>query len=134
MNRFLKPAGHVVVDLLSVATMAVAPRLLGLQGRAATASYALAGSYLGVSLITRAPGGLLKLLPFETHGRIELSTAPLVAGLPWLLHFAANPRERNYFLGLAAFAGLVWSVTDWKAPEDEHDYGSDPLSSRDPVQ
>lgn len=111
----IKPRAHGVIDYAACALMVAAPHLLDLHPTARKLSYALAGSYLSVSALTDYPPALRRLIPFPVHGRIELSTVPvllLVAALQ------KDTRERAYFLGLAGTVAGVYSLTDWQADPD----------------
>lgn len=114
MNR-ISPRLHGAIDYAACALMVAAPHLLDLHPAARKLSYALAGSYLGVSALTYYPLALRRLIPFPVHGKIELST------LPVLLLAAAlqqNTRDRAYFLGLAGTVAGVYRLTDWQANPD----------------
>lgn len=111
----ITPRLHGAVDHAACALMLAAPRLLRLDPGARRISYALAGSYLGVSALTDYPLAVRRVIPFPVHGKIELST------LPALLLAAAvqgGSRERAYFLGLAGTVAAVYTLTDWDANPD----------------
>ena len=103
-----------MIDYGSVAMMLAAPKLLGLQGPARTLSYAFAGSYLLLSALTDDPLGLKKMVPFPTHGKVELASAPALVGLPWMMGAMRDPKARMYFLGLLGTVAAVYSLTDWQ--------------------
>lgn len=115
MNKPINPRVHGLIDYAACALMVAAPPLLHLGPRARTASYALAGSYLGVSALTDYPVALRRVIPFPLHGKIELSTVPVLL-LLGTLHKGA--RERSYFLGLAATVLGAYALTDWQADPD----------------
>lgn len=117
--RPISPRLHGVLDYGSVAFMLAAPGLLGLRGPARTLSYSFAGLYLGVSVFTRMPLGLVKAIPFPVHGRIELASAPALLALPWLTGAFGTRRERAYFLGLLATVLSAYSLTDWQGNTEE---------------
>lgn len=110
----LTPRLHGFVDYAACGLMLAAPALLRLSPVARTASYALAGSYLGVSLLTDYPPALRRVIPFPVHGKIELTTLPLLL----LLASELEGRDRTYFLGLAGMVAGAYSLTDWKADPD----------------
>lgn len=104
-----------MIDYSSVALMLAAPALLRLDGRAGLISRLFAGSYLGVSLLTRMPLGVKPVIPFPVHGQIELASAPALLALPLLSGAFKATRERLYFLSLLATVLTVYSLTDWQA-------------------
>lgn len=114
MTKPISPRTHGLIDYASVGLMLAAPSLLGLKGPARLLSYAFAGSYLGVSLLTDDPLGLRKLIPFPTHGKIELATAPALVALPALAGGFKETNEKAYFLGLLGTVATVYALTDWQ--------------------
>ena len=115
MNKPITPRVHGLIDYAACALMLAAPHLLKLSPKARTASYVLAGSYLGVSTLTDYPVAVRRLIPFPVHGKIELSTVPVLLLLASLGHGA---RDRNYFLGLAGTVLGAYTLTDWQADPD----------------
>ena len=110
----LTPRLHGFVDYAACGLMAAAPALLKLSPQARTASYALAGSYLGVSALTDYPPALSRMIPFPLHGKIELGTLPVLL----LLGARMEGRDRAYFLGLAGMVAGAYALTDWTADPD----------------
>ncbi len=114
----ITPRLHGVADYSACAAMFALPLLLGLTPRARNVSISFAGSYLLVSALTAYPLGFRKLIPFPTHGRIELASAPMLLALPALLGGLGGRRERLYFLGLLGTVLSVYTLTDWQADPD----------------
>ncbi|AFZ68462.1 hypothetical protein Deipe_3012 [Deinococcus peraridilitoris DSM 19664] len=118
MSKPITPRTHGMIDYGSVALMLAAPSVLGLTGAARTLSYAFGGSYLLLSAFTDDPLGLKRALPFRTHGKLELASAPALLALPWLTGALKDPKARMYFLGLLGTVATVYSLTDWEADPD----------------
>lgn len=110
----LTPRLHGVVDYAACAVMLVAPSLLRLSPQGRTVSLALAGSYLGVSLLTDYPTAVKRVIPFPLHGKIELGTLPALL----LLGARMQSRDRAYLLGLAGMVAGAYALTDWEANPD----------------
>jgi len=85
--------------------------------RAAMGCYVIAGALLLVSLVTRYPLGVARLVPFTVHGALELLAAPLIVAYPWIARFDGVASARNFYVvaGVAVF--LLWLVTDYRAAE-----------------
>jgi hypothetical protein len=99
---------HGMLDYLTVVIFALAPSLIGLTDLAALASYALAVIHLGMTLITRMPLGVVKLIPMIVElmvGPVLLVGGLLVPGLPTV--------SRTFFvvMGLVIFA--VWLLSSY---------------------
>jgi hypothetical protein len=45
-------------------------------------------------VLTDQPLDLKRLVPFRTHGAIELSSGPLFVALPWLTDALKDPKAR----------------------------------------
>lgn len=118
MSKPITPRTHGLIDYGSVALMLAAPSLLRLTGSARTLSYAFAGSYLLLSAFTDDPLGLKRAVPFPTHGKLELASAPALLALPWLTGALKDPKARAYFLALLGTVAAVYTLTDWDADPD----------------
>lgn len=92
-----------------------APSLLGLRGPARALSYLFGAAQGGLNALTDQPLALKRLVPFRTHGTIELLSGPLYVALPLLTGAARDPRARNYFLALGVVLVTVYNLTDWEA-------------------
>lgn len=115
MNKPLTPRVHGLIDYAACGLMVAAPHLLRLSPKARAASYALAGSYLGVSTLTDYPVAARRLIPFPVHGKIELATVPV---LLLLASLGRGSHDRRYFLGLAGTVLGTYALTDWQADPD----------------
>lgn len=125
--RLLSPKIHGILDYLAAALFAVAPLLFMFdpRGAAAIGCYAVAGALLVVSLLTRYPLGLVRVVPFTVHGAIEFVVAPLVIAYPWMAGFADMPGPRNFFIIGGAALFVLWMVTDYKAADATRSAASD---------
>ncbi|HXH00908.1 MAG TPA: hypothetical protein VNI56_01780 [Xanthomonadaceae bacterium] len=112
--KILGASIHGVLDYVSVALFAAVPSLFGLTGLPAMILYALAAVHLLVSLATRYPLGLLKRIPFNAHGMLELAVAVGLVAAPWLLDFAAQETARSVYIGLGLVLFAIWLLSDYR--------------------
>jgi hypothetical protein len=102
---------HGVLDYSAGIFLLVSPWLFGFNdvSTAATITMVVFGLVVVVlSLLTNYPLGLIKLVPFSTHGRIETAGAIALLISPWLVRFADVPVARNIAVLVAiAWLGLV---------------------------
>jgi hypothetical protein len=74
-------------------------------------TYTMLGTGLVVlmlSLFTDYPLGLVKAVPFATHGRLERVGALFLLISPWLLHYSDIESARNLALGVGlAYCGVI---------------------------
>lgn len=113
MRKPITPYAHGVLDYTTTAMVASAPRLMRFPKAAEYACYVLAGTLTGMALLTDYPLGAKRVIPFKAHGASDVSLGVLLPLVPWMLGFGRNARARNFFLGLAAFSGVVSAMTDW---------------------
>lgn len=116
--KFLSPLVHGVLDYLLGALFIAAPFLFSfVSPLAQIISLAIGASVLLLSLLTRYPLGVLRVIPFPVHGAVEFVAALALIAMPWFAGFEGVPPARNFFVatGVALFA--VWLTTDYKAAE-----------------
>lgn len=115
MLKVLDPTVHGVLDYALALAFFVLPGPLGFTDNAATLSYVIGVLYLGASLLTKYPLGLIGMIAFPVHGVLEALMAAAWIVLPWLFGFAADAPARNFYviagIGLLAVAAL----TDYQA-------------------
>jgi hypothetical protein len=115
--KFISPTLHGVLDYLTCGLFLLAPTLFGFTGTYATVCYLLGAGYLVVSLLTNMPLGVVKVLPFWLHGRLELVSGFVFLVSPWLFGFAENGGARIFFMAMGAVFLLVFLCTQWRAQE-----------------
>ncbi|MCA8831831.1 SPW repeat domain-containing protein [Hymenobacter pini] len=114
--KVLSPAAHGILDYLTVAFFAMAPSLFDLHGTYATVCYVLAAGYLVITLLTNFPLGLMRVIPFPVHGKLELVSGLVLLASPFLFGFADdNMTARNLFMGAGVVFLIVYFLTDWRA-------------------
>ena len=94
------------------------PGVAGFAGRQATMAYVLAATIFILSVLTRYPLGLLKLLRFPLHGAVELAIALVILILPWLANFARGIHSRNFYVLIALMMLAIWFMTDFRGLRD----------------
>lgn len=105
---------HGLIDYASVLIFALGPTVSGFTGPQAKICYVLAFVHLLLTLATKFPLGVLKAVPFPTHGAIELLVSILLVVLPWIAGFSAGVNSRNFFLFMGLIIFVVWLVTDYR--------------------
>ena len=121
----LKPLPHAAADYAMAGMLMASPWLFGFSRnrRATTNAVASGAAVLALSLMTRYPLGLWKLIPFKLHGHIEAAAGALTAAAPWTLGFSRNRKATltHVASGLATLA--VYAVTDYDSPEQYRPLG-----------
>ena len=112
--KVLSPPAHGVLDFFLAFVLGMAPIALGFTGVYAVVCYGLAAAYLLVVLVTDFPMGVVRLLPYRVHGGMEVVSALLFMGSPFLFGFSAsNPTARTFFIVFGGLLLLLWLLTDW---------------------
>ncbi|GAC1659617.1 MAG: hypothetical protein NVS9B15_22530 [Acidobacteriaceae bacterium] len=104
---------HAVLDYLTVGAFAfMAGFFWNSKKRAATTAIVNGSAVLGASLFTDYNGSLRRVIPFETHGKIDIAQMAMAATMPILLGFA-NEAAAVPFLLQAMNEAVVVLSTDW---------------------
>ena len=112
--RLIGPFVHGILDYLTVIIFAIAPSVAGFSGRQATICYLLAVVHLALTMITKFPLGLVKVVGLHLHGAIELIVGILLILLPWLAGFSAGVNSRNFFVAIGVLILVIWTMTDYR--------------------
>jgi hypothetical protein len=102
--RFLPAWFHAIADYAVGITLIVVAAVVGGTSGAVATGIVVGATVLLVSLLTRYPLGLLKVLPFPVHSAGDYLAALLLVAAPFVVNF------RDSDTGLAAFyvvAGLA---------------------------
>ncbi|HEX8550677.1 MAG TPA: hypothetical protein VF681_03890 [Abditibacteriaceae bacterium] len=104
---------HAVLDYIYGAAALAAPKIAGFedQENARALSVAAGVGTLVSAVSTKHEGGIVKLLPFNTHLKVDTATGLFYLAAPWLMGFAENRRARNTFLGLGLLSLAVVALT-----------------------
>ena len=106
---------HGFLDVATVITFLLAPFLFGLGGYVAAVAWWLAVVHLLMTLLTRFPLGIVKLIPFPIHGAIALVVgAVLVLAMPRLLGASPGSPARTFFVGAGVAILVVWVLTRYR--------------------
>ncbi len=82
--------------------------------RAAIGAFICGSAVAATSMLTDYPGGVKKVISFETHGKIDLGLTGLTAAIPNFLAFGEED-EAKYFRGMALAETVVAGLTDFES-------------------
>lgn len=108
--RIVSPRMHGMMDYLSAGTMMVLPRKMGFSKSTTNLMTGAGAAVLGMSLLTRYPFGLVRVLPMPVHLAVD-------AVLDGVLIREGNrlgkkePQARNAIMGLAVSGALMSLIT-----------------------
>jgi hypothetical protein len=112
--RILSPRTHGVLDYLVGGLLIAAPRLLGFADHqlASQVPVLLGVAAIFSSLLTAYPLGLLRVLPFRLHLRLDLLSGVLLASSPWLFGFADRVWVPHLAVGLFELGAVMLTRRD----------------------
>jgi hypothetical protein len=111
------PAAHGVIDYAFVAVQLLAPSLFDLRGPARSITLLLGTLQGVVNALTDHPLAVRRLIPFKTHGQLELPFVPGLILLPWVTGAFRQANARGYFAGFFLVALTNYVLTDYRAKE-----------------
>lgn len=107
----ISPKTHGIIDYIYAGSLIAGPYLFGFNKKdktATTLSLIEGFSHLGLSLFTKYPTGLIKAVPFKTHGVIETAAASFLALSP--LFIKNRTRRATLFLTIAGLSAVGLSM------------------------
>jgi hypothetical protein len=115
MLRTLGPVSHGIIDYAMVVILIIGPRVAGFgTGRQAIFCYILAAVHLLMTLLTRFPLGVKKIIGFPLHGAIEALVSILLILLPWMANFFRGVNSRNFFIAIGVLIGVIALLTNYR--------------------
>ena len=114
LMRSIGPWTHGILDYASVILLAIAPRVTGFSGKQALICYALAVVHLLLTILTRFPLGVVKIVRFPIHGAIELLVSILLLVMPWLAGFSRGVLSTHFFVYFGLLLLVIWFLTDYR--------------------
>jgi hypothetical protein len=109
--KIISSEAHAALDYVTVVIFALAPTVIGLTGTSAIVSYVLAVVHLSMTLITRMPFSLLKVVPIRLHALVELVVGPVLV-LGGLLLELPTP-ARIFFVAMGVIIFAVWLLSSY---------------------
>lgn len=111
LPKVISPKTHAIIDYAVAGSFFLMGGLMWRSSkRAAIASFACGAAETAVAMLTDYPGGVARLISFETHGKIDAGTSGAVAMIPSLLGFSDQKKAiffRAQGVGMAATTGMT---------------------------
>jgi len=109
MKKPISKYVHGFIDYSYALIVPLLPEIVGFkkQKKANLLCYSLGAGALGYTLLTKARWGLIPVLPFKTHLKIDFTVSCFALAAPWLLGFSRKKASTTAIiftgaLGLAA--------------------------------
>jgi hypothetical protein len=129
--RFLPAWFHAIADYAVGATLIVVAIAVGGSAGAVGTGIVVGATVLLVSVLTKYPLGIWKVLPFTVHSAGDYLAAALLLAAPWALNFADGDGGLAAFYVVAGLAVLAVSlVTNYQySPKREWSTGRQPVAA-----
>jgi hypothetical protein len=115
LPKLFSPRAHRAADYAMGAAFAVAGIWFWRRNRrAALASWICGGSILSLTELTSYPGQGRRLVGYDSHEKLELAIAALVATMPEFLDLDDN-RTKRYFRTQAGILTVISNLTSFRA-------------------
>ncbi|MDB4904405.1 MAG: hypothetical protein JWQ63_3686 [Mucilaginibacter sp.] len=111
--KFISPTIHGIIDYFVVIFLLASPTIFGFTGLLAIFTYALAGIHLLMTILTDYNVGLIKIIPFHTHGFIESVVGVVLIALGYTL-FNDNAAGKLFYIIFGTIILYTWLVTDYR--------------------
>ena len=115
--KVIPPHVHALIDFVSWFVFLLAPHNFAADTPPAAAIGCYATALLGFAMCmcTRYPLGVVPLLSFRDHGKLELAYVPALLLWPWLAGFAGFETARGFFVATGVALALLYWATDYDA-------------------
>lgn len=110
--NFLNGRMHGIVDYAVVIVFALAPSLFALSGPTAYLCYTLAAAHLAMTALTDMPLGIVKALPFNVHGTIEMIVGLASVATAWTIPHLL-PGGQTFFTVMGSAIFLLWVISKY---------------------
>jgi len=115
LRPVISPAQHAVLDYgVSATFFALGMRYVSRNKAAAALAFVNGAMVLGMSMLTKYPGGVWPRISFKTHRTLDLVQAGLTGFGPVLFGFGDTPEARTFYAQAVSEIGVV-AMTDWDA-------------------
>lgn len=113
MPKIIKPQAHAVIDYLVAGTFFLTAALYWKRSKRAAVSSLLCGGITATSsMLTDYPGGVWRIMSFQTHGKLDAGLAALTASMPRLMAFG-DDAESKFFTMQSVAETAVTAMTDF---------------------
>jgi hypothetical protein len=103
-------------DIYIICLLFMAPILWGMTGEPRMILWSLCLIHFLVVCISKFSYGIVRILPMQVHGFLELIVGLSLPFMPYLFNFADRPNERHFFTGAGFILLVFWFLTDYGYP------------------
>jgi hypothetical protein len=104
---------HGILDYGTVAGFSLIPTIFKLAGTPAYLCYLLAVIHLLMTVLTKFPLGIIRVIPLGVHKTVEAVVGPVLVLSPWILGFSPEKMARNVFISVGVLIFGVWLLSEY---------------------
>lgn len=78
--------------------------------------------YSATTALTDTPLAVKPVIPFATHGTLELPSIAAMAIVPWITGAMKRPKAKLFFMSCIGMALANYAMTDFSVGREETDY------------
>jgi hypothetical protein len=131
--RLLPAWLHAVADYAVGLTLVAVALASGASAGAVGTGVVVGVTVLIVSMLTKYPLGIAKVLPFTVHSAGDYLAAALLLAAPWLLNFAESDPGISGFYVVAGLAVLAVSLVTNYQYSSKRDWSRGPSTAPSPA-
>jgi hypothetical protein len=131
--RLLPAWLHAVADYAVGLTLVVVALASGASAGAVGTGVVVGVTVLVVSMLTKYPLGIAKVLPFTVHSAGDYLAAALLLAAPWVLNFAEGDPGMAAFYVVAGLAVLAVSLVTNYQYSPKRDWAPGPSTAPSPA-
>jgi hypothetical protein len=111
LPKMISPGMHAAIDWGTAGAFFASSALLWRKNKRASIAAMICGDLIGTLIfLTDCPGGVVKKISFETHGKVDPGVAALVASIPNMLGIS-DEKESKLFQSVGIAMAAVRSLT-----------------------
>ncbi len=113
MPKLIQPRAHAVIDYLVAASFFITAGVCWRRNKRAAIGSLICGGIASVnSALTDYPGGIWRVMSFQTHEKLDAGAAALTATMPRLMGFGDDP-ESKFFTLQSMLGTAITAATDF---------------------
>jgi len=103
-------------DIYVICLLFMSPILWGMTGEPRMILWSLCLVHFLVVLTSKFSYGIVKIIPMQVHGALELLVGLALPAMPFVFNFSDRPNERHFFFGAGFMMLVFWFLTDYSYP------------------
>ena len=112
--RLLPAWFHAIADYAVGFALIIVPIAVGGSSAAVATGIVVGVTVLAVSMLTKYPLGILKVLPFTIHSAGDYLAAALLLGAPWVLNFSGETGITAFYVVAGVAVLAVSLITNYQ--------------------